>query len=98
MTNEKAAEWIVQSKKWRKTFDGILQEMKDQQRSEHERHDSGRHLAIAITELENVIMRLGKRMQEIDKTNPSEQSKNPYPQSYNPDNARVDPQPEGLKI
>jgi hypothetical protein len=100
MTNEAAEIRIKQSKDWRQRLDTILQEMKAQQAGEQdsrERHDGGRHLAISITHLEDSIMRHGMRMKAIDETNKGT-APNPYPESYNPANAQVEPTSEGLKL
>lgn len=97
MTNQKAETLVKQSKDWRKRLDQVLQEMKTEQLGDKERHDSGRHLAISITELENAIMRQGMRMKEIEKTNPGA-APNPYPESYNPENAKVEPTADGLTL
>lgn len=100
--NQQTAEIVIkQSKDWRKRLDSILQEMKEQQKAERIRtdtsHESGRHLALAVTELENVIMRQGMRMKEIEATNPGT-APNPYPTSYDPTTAKVEPTADGLKL
>ena len=87
---------VIQSKTWRKRLDDILQEMKAQQKTEP-RGESGRHLALSITHLEDSIMRQGMRMKAIDEANPGSAT-NPYPESYNPENARVEKTADGLKL
>ena len=90
---------IKQSKDWRSRLDSILQEMKAQQAEERKGppHDSGRHLAIAVTAVEDGIMRNGMRMKEIDATNPGT-APNPYPSSYDPKSSTVEPTADGLKM
>lgn len=85
---------IKQSKGWRKQLDEILQDMKDQQARERvarEQHESGRHLALSITHLEDAIMRQGMRCKELD-------APDPYPDSRNPESAHVEPTADGLKL
>lgn len=89
-------EKVQQSKDWRKRLDAILQEMKEQQRSEARGEDT-RHLALSITHTEDAVMRQGMRMKAINETNPGA-APNPYPQSYNPDNAQVEPTADGIKL
>lgn len=99
MNQNQAESRIKQSKDWRQRLDVILQEMKTQQSEERKEppHEGGRHVAIAITELENVIMRNGMRMKEINATNPGT-APNPYPTSYDPSTAKVEPTADGLKL
>lgn len=87
---------IIQSKTWRKSLDDILQEMKAQQKTEP-RGESGRHLALSITHLEDAIMRQGMRMKAINEANPVSAT-SPYPESYNPANARVEKTADGLTL
>lgn len=81
MTPEEA---IVENKQLRVALDGLLQQMKDSPRK-------SRNRSLAITHLEDVIMRLGMDMKELG-------TPNPYPNSYNPANAIVEPTADGLKM
>lgn len=81
MTPEEA---IVENKQLRVALDGLLQQMKDSPRK-------SRNRSLAITHLEDVIMRLGMDMKEFG-------TPNPYPNSYNPANAIVEPTADGLKM
>lgn len=87
---------IIQSKGWRKRLDEILQEMKGEQ-SCGERGDAARHLSLSITHLEYAIMRQGMRLKAINEANPGVQP-NPYPTSYDPSTAKVEPTADGLKM
>lgn len=75
---------IIQDKKWRVELDAILQEMKDDAYKSRSR-------ALAITHLEDVILRLGMDLKELG-------TPNPYPNSYDIGNAIVDPTADGLKL
>jgi hypothetical protein len=71
MDQNEAERRVKQSKDWRQRLDVILQEMKAQQQQEiGTRHESGRHLALSATHLEDAIMRQGMRNKEIEATNP----------------------------
>lgn len=88
---------IKQSKGWRKRLDEVLQEMKAEQAKNKGPSEHARQLAISITELENTIMRQGMRIKGIEEACPGS-APNPYPESYNPDNAKVEPTADGLKL
>lgn len=92
-------EQIKQSKDWRQRLDIILQEMKEQQSMERPfgPAESGRHLALSITHLEDAIMRQGMRLKAINEASPGAAS-NPYPDSYNPESTKVAPTADGLKL
>lgn len=87
---------IKQSKSWRQRLDEILQEMKAEQK-EAPRGESTRHLALSITHLEDAIMRQGMVCKAVNEENPGT-APNPYPDSYNPQNAKVEPTADGLKL
>lgn len=94
-TNE---ERVIQSKDWRKRLDDILVEMKDQIKFERQGppKEQGRHLALSVTHLEYAITRQGQRMGAIDKEQPGT-APHPYPTSYDPSTAKVEPTADGLK-
>lgn len=109
MTTAQAETRIKQDKDWRKRLDDVLHEMKqatdkpqsspgcDSMQINEKFTGSGRHRSLSITHLEDSIMRLGMDMKEVNESNPGS-APNPYPQSYNPENARVEPTSEGLKL
>lgn len=77
------ADRIVFMKQMRVYLDAGLQKMKSTAPS--------RNLALAITELEYSIMRLGMELKDIG-------TPNPYPNSYKPENTIVEPTADGLKM
>lgn len=82
---------IVFAKNCRVEMDAILQMMKGKQRCLETPGCCGRNLALAITECENSIMRLGMVLKDLN-------TENPYPNSYKPENTVVDPTADGLKL
>ena len=50
-----------------------------------------REVSLAITNIQQGIMWLGMELKELD-------ARNPYPESYNPDSAKVSPTGDGLKL
>lgn len=92
-------EKIVQVKQWRKDLDVVLQQMKndmtDRPPKEFEigryLHSANEQQYFAVHELENCIMRLGQTLKHLG-------TENPYPNSYDPSNTKVDPTADGLKI
>lgn len=99
MKQTEAEDRIKQSKGWRQGLDVILQQMKDQIKTERQGPptEDGRHLALSVTHLEDVIMRQGMRMKCINEQSPGS-AENPYPESYNPANAKVEPTADGIKL
>jgi hypothetical protein len=77
---------VIQNKQWRKQLDDILQELQTPLDGRKSRNRS-----IAITRLEDVIMRLGLDLKELNETNP-------YPNSKDPTNAKIEPTADGLKF
>lgn len=75
---------IVENKQFRVELDGVLQRMKGSVRKSRQR-------SLAITHLEDVIMRLGMDLKDLN-------TPNPYPNSYDPSNTVVDPTADGLKL
>jgi hypothetical protein len=82
---------IRESKQWRADLDEILQDLKTKCTSA-ERSTARRKLTEAI-------MWLGMDLKETNATRPvHEQTAAPYPSSYDPTNARVEPPADGLKL
>lgn len=93
---------IKQDKDWRQRLDAILQEMKEANGSTLKVQPGkvtglGRHRSLAITHLEDTIMRLGMDMKEVNEMDPGA-APTPYPESYNPANAKVEPTADGIKL
>lgn len=81
---------VVESKKWRQDLDTILQSLKTSDRK-------SRNRSLAITHLEDVIMRLGMDLKDMKEEGLTDEP-NPYPNSYNPENGIVEPTADGLKL
>lgn len=87
-SNEAAAtarrDRITENKQWRRDLDGILQQIKGAR-------TKSRNRSLAVTHLEDTIMRLGMDLKECAEPDP-------YPNSKNPENTIVDPTADGLKL
>ena len=70
--------------RYRVSLDAVLQQIKDSPRKSRER-------SLVVTKLQEAIMWLGMDLKDLG-------SKNPYPNSYQPGNAIVDPTADGLKL
>lgn len=81
---------IVKAKELRVKLDGTLQELKEFKKSLGQ-SEAGRHSALSVTATEDAIMRLGMVLKELGR-------ENPYPNSYHPSNATVEPTADGLKM
>jgi len=82
---------IMSVKERRVGLDGELQKLKAMKAS--------RERALAITKTQEAIMWLGMDLKRINEARPQEQrAPNPYPESYNPANAKVEPTADGLKL
>jgi hypothetical protein len=75
---------IAQTKTFRVELDAILQTIKNSSRKSRER-------SLVITKLQEAIMWLGMDLKDLG-------TANPYPNSYKPENAVVDPTADGLKL
>lgn len=75
---------IYESKQLRKDLDVILQGMKISSRKSRER-------SISITKLQESIMWLGMDLKDLNEPNP-------YPNSYKPENNKIEPTADGLKL
>lgn len=74
---------VVSTKQRRVELDEVLQRLRDGRQS--------REKSLAITKLQEAIMWLGMELKALG-------TENPYPNSYNPENAVVDPTADGLKL
>lgn len=84
---------ITRDKELRKDLDVHLQRLKSLPKS--------RNRALAITHLEDSIMRLGMDLKELGKELSEAQgvpAASPYPNSYDPTNTKVDPTADGLRL
>ncbi len=89
MSDQYFKEWREQNifdvKTYRVQLDSILQSMKSKPRM------CSRERSLVITKLQEAIMWLGMELKELG-------TENPYPNSYKPENATVDPTADGLKL
>lgn len=74
---------VIENKQARKDLDEILQRIKG--------FMPGRELAITITKLQEAIMWLGMDLKRLGE-------RNPYPESYNPANTKIEKTADGLKL
>lgn len=81
---------IIKAKELRVALDPQLQELKNFQ-NVLGRGSAGRHVALSVTAMEDVIMRLGMSLKELG-------AGNPYPNSRDVTNTIVDPTADGLKM
>jgi hypothetical protein len=75
---------VKESKRFRVELDVVLQQLKGARRISRER-------SLAITKIQEAIMWLGVDLKDLHEPNP-------YPNSYNPANAVVEPTADGLKL
>lgn len=80
---------IVANKTLRRDLDAMIQQVK--------RLPSSRERNLAITKLQEAVMWLGMDLKRINEACPGIQD-NPYPDSKNPDNLKIDPTADGLKL
>ncbi len=103
--NGAAAETVVsQTKQFRKDMDEVLQRIKRGSERDYTglREPgalvrSSRHRSLAITHVEDAIMRLGMDLKAINEENPGA-APNPYPESMNPGSPVVEPTADGLHL
>lgn len=74
---------VKDTKQCRKDIDNIIQKVK--------KLDSSRETSLAVTKLQEAVMWLGMNLKRLGEANP-------YPDSYNPDNAKIEPTADGLKF
>lgn len=80
---------IIANKELRRDTDAIIQRVKAL--------PSSRERALTITKLQEGVMWLGMDLKRINETNPGI-LENPYPNSKNPTNTKIDPTADGLKL
>ena len=80
---------IVDVKSLRGEIDTLIQTVKKLKPS--------RERALSITKLQEAVMWLGMDLKRIAEENPGYLS-NPYPNSKDPSNTKIDPTAEGLKL
>lgn len=74
---------VKDTKQCRKDIDNIIQKVK--------KLNSSRETSLAVTKLQEAVMWLGMNLKRLGEANP-------YPDSYNPDNAKIEPTADGLKF
>lgn len=82
-------EEIIADKELRRDTDAIIQRVKSLPPS--------RERSLTITKLQEGVMWLGMDLKRINEANPGVQE-NPYPNSKNPDNLKIEPTADGLKL
>lgn len=80
---------IIENKSLRKDTDLIIQRVKALPPS--------RERALTITKLQEGVMWLGMDLKRINDSNPGT-IENPYPNSKDPSNTKIDPTADGLKL
>lgn len=80
---------IIADKQIRKDTDAIIQTLKGLPPS--------RERALAITKLQEGVMWLGMDLKRINEANPGIQE-NPYPNSKDPTNLKIEPTADNLKL
>ena len=85
MTTE---EEIIADKELRRDTDAIIQRVKDCPPS--------RERSLTITKLQEAVMWLGMDLKRINET--TGQGANPYPNSKDPSNTKIEPTADGLKL
>lgn len=80
---------IVADKELRRDIDTQIQKVKDLPKS--------RERALCITKLQEAVMWLGMDLKRINEENPGAQE-NPYPNSKDPSNTKIEPTADNLKL
>ncbi len=75
---------IKETKQFRVDLDTVLQRIKASERK-------GRERSLCVTKIQEAIMWLGMDLKDLN-------APNPYPESYNPENAIVEKTADGLKL
>ena len=83
---------ISSTKLYRKELDVVLQRIKS-----GETHRKSRERSLAITKLQEAIMWLGMDLKAIDEETPGS-APNPYPESKNPESAKIEKTADGLTL
>lgn len=91
---------VGETKQFRKDLDGVLQRLKisSHPTNTHPYARASRERSIAVTKLQEAIMWLGMDLKAINEESPSDETANPYPQSYNPESPVIEPTADGLKM
>ena len=80
---------IVAVKTFRRDIDEVIQRVKDLPGS--------RERSLTITKLQEGVMWLGMDLKRINESSPGS-IENPYPNSKDPSNTKIDPTADGLKL
>jgi hypothetical protein len=80
---------IIALKELRRDTDGIIQRIKSLPGSAER--------TLAVRKLQEGVMWLGMDLKRINETNPGAVA-NPYPNSKDPSNTKIDPTADGLKL
>lgn len=75
---------VVETKQFRVELDAVLQKIKKSNRTSRER-------SLCITKIQEGIMWLGMDLKDLNEANP-------YPNSYDPTNTKIEPTADGLKL
>lgn len=89
MTEETARLEIISDKEARRDGDALIQKLKALPPS--------RERSLAITKFQEGVMWLGMDLKRINDASPGA-SPDPYPESKNPDNTKIEPTADGLKL
>jgi len=91
---------VAVTKHFRRELDEILQGLKSESSpaAPHAWARASRERSIAVTKLQEAIMWLGMDLKAINEESPSDETANPYPQSYNPESPVIEPTADGLKL
>lgn len=76
-------EEVTENKRLRKETDAIIQSVKNLPPS--------RERSLSVTKLQEAVMWLGMDLKRLGEANP-------YPESYNPQNTKIEPTADGLKF
>ena len=94
---------IKLDKELRRDIDAIIQRLKFSSDTKRERVSNeddpraSRERSLAVTKLQEAVMWLGMDLKSINDENPGAQE-NPYPNSKDPSNTKIDPTADGLKL
>lgn len=80
---------ICEVKALRRDTDALIQRIKGLKPS--------RETALAVTKLQEGVMWLGMELKQINEANPAA-CPNPYPNSKDPSNTKIEPTADGLKL
>jgi hypothetical protein len=80
---------IIADKELRRDLDAQIQKVKELPKS--------RERSLTITKLQEAVMWLGMDLKRINEENPGAQE-NPYPNSKDPSNLKIEPTADGLKL